>query len=306
VTVLGRPLCREETPVGSGSDQSAGLWDWVAETQDWVPPQIDTGKPSAARMYDYALGGKDNYPADRAAVHEIMKVAPQGKALALANRAFLVHAVRTLAEAGITQFLDLGTGIPTSPSVHEVARELHPEARVAYVDSDPVVMVHSRALLARHPGVVAVPHDLREPARVMDDPIVNKVIDFSRPVGLLMIAVLHFVEPRVAPMVVHQYVRRLVPGSYLAASVATTEGVDPSVVAHLESVYEQSASPLHMRSRAQIEELFDGLALLEPGLVDVGYWAGQAGHSRHGGRGARRRRTRRGVVGVLAGIARRD
>lgn len=277
--------------MGTEPDEPESQWDWVAQTQDWVPPQIDTGRPSAARMYDYALGGKDNYPADRAAADEILEVFPQGRALARANRAFLVHAVRTLAEAGITQFLDLGTGIPTSPGVHEVAREVHPQARVAYVDNDPVVMVHCRALLAGQPGVVAVPHDLREPARVLDDPMVNKVIDFRRPVGLLMTAVLHFVDLGVAPMVVHQYVRRLVPGSYLAASMATTEGIDPSAVAHLEAVYARTPSPLHVRSRAQIEELFDGLELPGPGLVDLNRWA------------ARRRWAP--PSGALAGIARK-
>jgi hypothetical protein len=279
--------------VGDESGRPGDDWDWVAESRGWVPPQIDTCKPSAARMYDYALGGKDNYPVDRAAADAILAVAPQGKSVALANRAFLVRAVRTLAEAGITQFLDLGTGIPTSPSVHEVAREIHPEARVVYVDNDPIVMVHSRALLATHPGVVAVQHDLREPSRVLDDPIVGRIIDFRRPLGLLMIAVLHFVDPGVAPMVVRQYARRLPPGSYLAASMATTEGVDPALIAHLESVYRKSSSPLYVRSRAQIEELFEGLSLLEPGPADLGCWGSQDVAVP-------------AVTGVLAGIGRKD
>lgn len=297
--------------MGISSDPSAALWDWATETEDWVPPQIDTGRPSAARMYDYALGGKDNYPVDRAAVEEILTVAPQGRFLARANRAFLVHAVRTLADAGITQFLDLGTGIPTSPNVHEAAREIHPEARVAYVDNDPVVMVHSRALLAGNSGVVAVLQDLRDPAGVFDNPVVKRVIDFSRPVGLLMTAVLHFVDPGIAPMVVRRYVRRLPPGSYLAASMATTEGVDPAVVRHVESVYRRSPTPCHLRSRAQIEELFDGWDLLEPGLVDLGPWVGEAVRATTGRRHDRHDRHdpapgRPGLgTGILAAIARK-
>ncbi len=274
----------------TGADEPTPSWDWVEEPQEWVPPPIDTRRPNAARMYDYVLGGKDNYPVDREAAKQIVRAVPQARTLAQANRAFLVRAVRQLAEAGITQFLDLGTGIPTSPSVHEMARQVHPDARVVYVDNDPVVMVHSRALLATRPGVVAVEHDLRTPSLVLDDPLVAEVIDFDRPVGLLMVAVLHFVDPGVAPVAVHQYTRRLVPGSYLVASMATTVGVDRAVAAHLEGVYRQSPSPLYLRSRAQIEELFDGFTLLGQGLTEVTAWALEPEPV---------------VCGVLAGIGRK-
>lgn len=147
-----------------------------------------------------------------------------------------------------------------------------PDVRVVYVDNDPIVQVHSRALLANHPGVVALHHDIRDPAGVLEHPAVRAHLDFDRPIALLMISVLHFVDPGVAPKATRRYIRALPPGSYVAASMASTEGVDPALIAHLESVYRQSASPLIMRTRAQVEELFDTATMLPPGLVDVGQW----------------------------------
>lgn len=223
-------------------------------------------------MYDYALGGKDNFEVDRRAAHAVMELIPEGPALARANRGFLVRAVRHLADTGITQFLDLGTGIPTSPSVHEVARRVQPDARVVYVDHDPIVLAYNRALLARKCGVTTLLHDLRDPATVLDDPALREVIDLDRPVGLLMIAVLHFVDLVLAPEVVRSYLRRLAPGSYLAISAVTSEGTDPAVIEQVSEVYRQSPSQLHFRTRAQLEEFFDGLTLIEPGLVDVSRW----------------------------------
>lgn len=244
-------------------------WEWVREEPEWVPPAVDHTRPSSARMYDYVLGGKDNYAVDRDAVDQIMQVVPDYPRAARANRDFLVRAVRTLAEAGIRQFIDLGTGIPTSPNVHEVAREVDPDARVVYVDNDPVVIAHNRARRAVAPGVVTVPHDLRNVSAVLGDARLRETIDLAEPVAVMFIAVLHFVRADAAPAIVAQYRAAMAPGSYLAISAACREGMDPAAVERLETT---APVPLTIRTRAQIEEFFEGLEILEPGLVDVTQW----------------------------------
>jgi hypothetical protein len=249
-------------------------WGWAEDDDgnNWVPPAIDTTRPSAARMYDYALGGKDNFAVDRDAAERAYQVMPDGPGLARANRDFLARAVRAMSESGIRQFIDLGTGIPTSPSVHEVAREGNPAAHVVYVDNDPIVLAHNRAILDRADGVVTILRDLREPARVLADSELIKTVDLDEPVGLLMIAVLHFVDLAVAPEVVQNYVHRLAPGSQVAFSVGTREGVAPEVSTQVERIYASTQSPIVFRTRAQVEQLIDGLDLVEPGLTDVTEW----------------------------------
>jgi hypothetical protein len=259
------------TPGEAGPDFD---WEWGGEGGDWVPPPLDTTKPSSARVYDYLLGGKDNYPIDRAAAAEMMKVLPDLRVTALANRGFLVRAVRMMAQAGVRQFIDLGTGVPTSPNVHEVAQEIQPDARVVYVDIDPIVLAHNRALLARTPTVVTIQRDLRQPDAVLTDPKLTSLIDFSEPVGLLMIGVLHFVLLDVAPGMVKRYCRDLVPGSYLVLSAGCHEGMEPGVVTRFEAAGVASRTPFHLRSVSQIERLFEQMDLLEPGLVDVSKWRG--------------------------------
>jgi hypothetical protein len=169
-------------------------------------------------MYDYALGGKDNFEVDRTAVHAVGEIIPEFRDVALANRGFLIRAVETMARQGIEQFIDIGTGIPTSPNVHEIAQQLHPDARVVYVDNDPIVMAHNRALRARRPGVMTLQCDLRSPELIMQNPGVRKHLDFDRPIGLLFVAVLHFVRRDLAVEVVNQYRRSLPAGSYLVIS----------------------------------------------------------------------------------------
>lgn len=247
-------------------------WSWTDEDVDWVPPSVDSVKPSVARMYDYYLGGKDNFAVDREAADAVAMAVPIVRLLAMANRQFLVNAVRVMSEAGIKQFLDLGTGIPTSPNVHEVARECHPDARVAYVDNDPVVLVHNRALLARHRGVVTITQDLRQPAAVLADPVVGGLLDFDQPIGLLCVAVLHFVAPDIAPEIMAQYRKVLAPGSYLAISTACCDSISLSTVHDLETIYSKANAPLVFRSRSQVEQLFEGFELIEPGLSLVTRW----------------------------------
>jgi hypothetical protein len=253
-------------PVDPGGDFD---WSWSEEDPSWVPPDIDITKPSPARMYDYAIGGKDNFEVDRRAVEQVATVLPDFRHLGRLNRTFLVTAVRTMTEAGITQFLDIGTGIPTSPNVHEMAREAYPDARVVYVDNDPMVMAHNRALRATVDGVITVQHDARQPNDILNDPRVRRLIDFEQPVGLLFIAVLHFIRRDLALDVVTRFRNALPSGSYVAISAACTDGMAPETVAKTEAVYQNSAAPIVFRSGAQIEALFDELEILEPGLKDV-------------------------------------
>ena len=238
---------------------------------DWIP-QIDTSKPSSARIYDYALGGKDNFLVDREAYQLMVQSFPDYPHLAQANRGFLVRAVEFMAEAGVDQFIDLGTGIPTSPNVHEIAQRTHPGAKVVYVDNDPIVMTHNRARRAAWPGVITVQHDIREPEKILGDDVVRHFIDFDRPVGLLMVAVLHFVAQELTAPIMARLREAMVPGSHLAVSVGTSEGLDLGAVDEAGDVMQRVATPFTLRSRAEIEQIFDGFELVEPGVVDVTQW----------------------------------
>ena len=247
-------------------------WSWSDEDPTWMPPDIDITKPSPARMYDYALGGKDNFEIDRKAVEQVATVLPDFRHLAQVNRLFLQNAVQIMAEAGITQFVDIGTGIPTSPNVHEMARGVHPHAKVVYVDNDPIVMAHNRALRAKVDGVITVQHDARDPDSIIRDPAVRQLIDFDQPVGLLFIAVLHFVRRDLAADVLMRFRQSVSSGSYIAISTACADGMDPAVVTKVEGVYQNAAAQIVFRTGAQIEQLFEGLELIEPGLTDVTKW----------------------------------
>jgi hypothetical protein len=237
---------------------AAEAWDW-----DSAGPIA----PNPARMYDYYLGGKDNFRVDRDAAEKAITAAPFIPVLARANRAFLVDAVEKMAAAGISQFLDIGSGLPTSPNVHEVASTAVPDPRVVYMDVDPVVVAHSRVIRGRS-GTATVCADLRSPAAVFSAPDVGKLIDFSQPVGLLMMSVLHFVSGDMTPLVA-EYTRRLAPGSFLALSHVVSDGADPSNVAGVTEVYEKSPADPQIRTTAAIRELFTGFELLPPGLTDV-------------------------------------
>jgi S-adenosyl methyltransferase len=238
------------------------------------PTDIDFTTPSPARMYDYYLGGKDNFAVDRAAAEKALAVVPDGRQVAWANRRFLVRAVKYLARQGIEQFIDLGTGIPTSPNVHETARSIIPGARVAYVDNDPIVIVHDRALLASvGKRIIAVRGDVRYPLNILANHALGEVIDFRRPVGILFVAVLHFVTDTEDPYrAVTTFRDRVCPGSYVAASHITSDGTDPHVVSTIQDVYRQASAPAVFRSRAGIERLFDGFRLVKPGIVEVSEW----------------------------------
>lgn len=242
----------------------------------WETPsaQIDTTVAHPARMYDYYLGGKDNYEVDRETAERFLQVLPEGRAMARANRAFLGRVVRMLAAQGIRQFLDIGTGIPGPGNTNEVAHEVAPDARIVYVDNDPIVITHARALLA-HPdaGLTTVVHaDLREPASILENPDVQRVLDFDQPVAVLMVAVLNFIRDTEDPEgIVDRIKSVLAPGSYLAITQPTAD-FDAERANAAAAKYKQASAPLVLRTRAQMDKFFTGFDYVEPGLVQISSW----------------------------------
>jgi hypothetical protein len=238
---------------------------------DWVPPGVDTKRANPARVYDYWLGGTHNFLADQDVARAIASIQPGARAAIRANRAFLGRAVRFLAAAGIRQFLDIGSGIPTAGNVHEIAQQAAPGSRVVYVDVDPVAVAHSRAILAGNENAIIVDADLREPEKILAHEGAGSLIDFSEPVGLLLVAVLHFIDDAEDPSRIVAALRAaLAPGSYLAISHATYEG--PAAQA-AEKIYNRTVSTeIHSRSRAEILQFFTGLELVEPGVVYTPQW----------------------------------
>jgi len=242
-----------------------------------VPPEIDVSAAHPARMYNYYLGGKTHFAADREAAHKVLAVLPEGRDMAIANRAFLGRVVRFLAGQGISQFLDIGTGIPSPGSTSDVLRELNPAARVVYVDNDPIVIVHARALLAGSGPVSVVPGDLRDPVGLLADPAVRDVLDFSRPMAVLLVAVLHFIRDQEGPeRIVDQLKEAMPAGSYLAISHGTQD-FSPQRAAAAVSGYDDASAPFVLRSREQVAGLLSGLDLVEPGLVQLPFWRPDGG-----------------------------
>jgi len=240
-----------------------------------VPPEIDTSVPQSARVYDYWLGGKDNFPADRAMGEAIAAQVPTIRNQVRAQRTFLARTVRYLVrEAGIRQFLDVGTGIPTAGNVHEVAQEFAPESRVLYVDNDPIVLAHSRALIPSTPqGRVAfILADLREPEAILGDPTLAETLDLTQPVGLVLIGIMHHLRDDNDPRrIVATLVDALASGSYLVLS-QTTPDFNPEAMRGLAAVSEQGGIPNVPRTFAETEPFFSGLELVEPGLVPIAAW----------------------------------
>jgi hypothetical protein len=245
----------------------------MAGEPGWVPPGIDVRRANTARVYDYWLGGTHNFLADQDLGRAIAAVDPNIREIARANRAFLGRAVRFLGDAGIRQFLDIGSGIPTQGNVHEVAQQADPGTRVAYVDVDPVVIAHSKAILTGHQNTAIIDADLREPEKILAAPATRRLIDFSQPAGLLLVAVLQFIAEADDPWQIAATLRdALAPGSYLVLCHGTDES-KPTVAQAAEKVYNSSvATQIHMRSRAQILRFFDGFDLVDPGLVYIPQW----------------------------------
>ncbi len=234
---------------------------------------VDFTVPSAARMYDYFLGGKDHFQADREAADRVIAAYPETRTLARANRRFLTRAVWYLAEHGIRQYVDLGSGMPTSPTVHEIARQVRPDARVVYVDTDPVVTTHYRAVCDGDDGLGFVECDIRAPQAILSDWRLTRTIDLAAPVAFLCAAVLHFVPDEDEPKGIVAALRwRMAPGSYLVISHVVTDDANKDVLSAIADVYQDTTAPAVPRTAEDIAEFFTGLDLVEPGLMDVSQW----------------------------------
>ncbi|GAA1096400.1 SAM-dependent methyltransferase [Nocardiopsis composta] len=238
------------------------------------PHAIDPTVPHSARVWNYWLGGKDNYPADRAAGDEVLARIPDIPDGARAERAFLVRAIRHLVEeGGIRQFLDIGTGLPTMDNTHEVAQRLAPESRIVYVDNDPLVMVHARALLTSTPEGETdyVEADLRDPEAILARSA--ETLDFDRPVGLMLLGVVnHIMDSEESYAVVDRLVGALPKGSFLVLTHSTAEIHGEPMLEAMREMNERGGTPITARTRTEIERYFDGTELLEPGVVSCSRW----------------------------------
>jgi S-adenosyl methyltransferase len=265
------------------------------------PIDLKTDRPHSARVYDYLLGGKNNFAADRAAAQAGLKANPNSRIPPRENRAFLQRAVHYLAaEAGIRQFLDIGTGLPTGNNVHEVAQAVAPQSRIVYVDNDPIVLVHAKALLTSNPAgkTAYINADLRDPESIVSSAELRHTLDWSQPVALLLIAIMHFIGDEDEPYgLTHRLLETLPAGSYLALSHLTGD-FDPQAWAGVAAVYAKSGVTMKVRSRPEIERFFDGLDLVEPGVQSLPDWRPDPGAYATG-------RPTDAEVSVYGGIARK-
>ncbi|NUR02443.1 MAG: SAM-dependent methyltransferase [Streptomyces sp.] len=235
--------------------------------------EIDTSRPHPARMYDYYLGGRDNYEVDREAADRIIEIAPDVIDSALANREFLGRAVRWLVRSGIRQIIDIGTGIPTSPNTHETAHAVSPEVRVAYIDNDPIVARHADARLLGSGNTGFFLGDIRDPDTILGHPTIGRLIDVRQPVAVMLVSVLHFVPDEDDPAgLIGAYRDALPPGSHLVLSHGTADFHDGDAVKEPTEIYKKATATLTLRSHAEVTALFDGFELVEPGVVQVPLW----------------------------------
>ncbi|MFB9723535.1 SAM-dependent methyltransferase, partial [Planobispora longispora] len=239
-----------------------------------APAGIDPTIPSVARMYDYYLGGKDNFAADREAAEKLMSIVPGVRETARANRAFLRKAVGEIAGQGVRQFLDIGSGLPTQENVHQVAHRITPEARVVYVDNDPIVLAHGRALLEDNPHTTVVQADMREPKALLDHPDIRERIDFDQPVAVILLAMLHFIpDDDDAAAIVTAVREKLAPGSYLVISHGYAGNASADVIARGTGIYRSTnAGSATLRTPAHLAAYTEGLEVLDPGIVPVESW----------------------------------
>jgi SAM-dependent methyltransferase len=264
---------------------------------DWVPAGIDVDRPSAARVYDYFLGGAHNFAVDRALAEQISAMTPNIGETMRSNRVFLRRAVRYLADQGVRQFLDIGSGIPTAGNVHEIAHEAAPGSAVVYVDIDPVAVEHSRAILAGVDRTGVICADVRDVERVLGESEKLGLLDFAQPVAVLLAGVLHFVPDGDDPAGIVAALREATaPGSHLLISHATADG-QPSEVVEAQRLSGRTATEIVLRPRDRIAGYFDGFDLVEPGLVFIPQWRPDPGDpvDEHPER-----------VGAYAGVGRKD
>lgn len=247
----------------------------MAADEEWIP-KIDTSVAHPARRYDYWLGGKDNFEADRRSGDDVAAAFPSVRTAAVENRRFLQRAVTFLAgEVGIRQFLDIGTGIPSANNTHEVAQAIAPQSRIVYVDNDPIVLVHARALLTSSPDgrTAYLDADLREPGRILADPELRATLDLSQPVALMLVSIVHFLLDADDPYAkVTELIAALAPGSYLVFSHATGDFMDPALRARLDRINANNQVPSQFRSAEEIARFAAGLELVPPGIVPIPQW----------------------------------
>ena len=271
-------------------DNVGATWATPAESRPVEPPLIDTSTPNIARVYDYWLGGKDNYEADRAEAERLIAVYPRLPFLARQSRLFLARAVRWLAEQGVTQFLDLGCGLPTGQNTHEIAQAVRPDCRVVYVDADPIVLAHARALL-RGPGVTATRGDMAEPDAILADIRAHGLINLAEPTAVILAMVLHFFDAATVGDIVATFARAVTPGSYIVLSVGSGDEQTGDALAR-----EYQAGTLYNHSFKQVAAFVEDLELVPPGVTDAMAWMpgspSQSPPPQSGGR-------------ILAGVARK-
>lgn len=238
-----------------------------------LPEELDITVPNAARIYDYLLGGKDHFDADRKAADHLISLVPAVPAQVRENRGFLRRAVRYVASQGVDQFLDVGAGLPTQDAVHEVAHEVSPGARVAYVDYDPMVVLHGNALLTEPDCSIAARGDVRDPAAILADPKITAHLDFRRPVAVVLAAVMHFVDDASDPYsMVARFRDALAPGSYLILSHVTRDNISDDLAKQAVRLYDDASAPLFPRTREQVTRFFDGFEIVPPGIVHDSDW----------------------------------
>ncbi|WP_165989651.1 SAM-dependent methyltransferase [Streptomyces sp. YIM 98790] len=243
---------------------------WTREPPAAAPVEIDTSVPSIARVYDAFLGGKDNYPVDQAIAEQAAKEFPDGGEGARTNRRMLIRAVRYLARQGVDQFLDIGSGLPTVQNTHQVAQEINPDAKVVYVDNDPIVLAHGRALLEDNDRSVVVTADIRDPQALLGHPDVAGMLDPDRPVGLILAAVVHHLLDEEDPDgLVETYKKWMSPGSYLLLTHFCSSTPEAQ---RLEAVLRAALGRGQLRSMGRIAAFFEGLEMVEPGVVYLPYW----------------------------------
>ncbi|MFC0107322.1 SAM-dependent methyltransferase [Kibdelosporangium aridum] len=244
------------------------------QTQNWIPDEVDTSVPSMARTYDFLLGGAHNFAVDRMVAEQAEKAMPGAAKIARINRAFLGRVVRFMVDQGVTQFLDIGSGIPTVGNVHVVAQQANPQARVLYVDKDPIAVAHSELMLGNNDRADVLRADMRDPESIVHSSQARRLLDFDKPIGMLLVMMIHWVPDEDDPWaLIGRYRDALPTGSYLALSHVTAEQREDQVTEVQGKIREsRSTDQLTPRSHDQILRMFDGFELVEPGLVGCGLW----------------------------------
>lgn len=252
---------------------AVGSDDWMTDEirEEWVPAGIDTERPSAARVYDYLLDGAHNFAADRLMAEQLLAAFPNVRSGVQANRAFLRRLVEFLVDAGVRQFLDIGSGVPTVGHVHEIAQRSAPESRVVFVDIDPVAVAHSRMMLAGNDRTAVIQEDVRRPEQILEAADTRRLLDFDEPVAVLLLAILHFIPDSDKPLgILSRLTDPLVTGSYLAISHGTDDVQREGDKG--QEIYRRGGIEVTSRNRTEVEALFQGWDLVEPGLVWVPEW----------------------------------